>query len=87
MTAIAIILVILAAVPTSLTLATQSEDPARTTIVGAFQVSPASSQSDRAAQDENIKLNERLQALENRVALLESKLAGHGKQGHSKHPD
>lgn len=87
MTAIAIILVILAAVPTSLTLATQSEDPARTTIVGPVQVSPASSQSDRAAQDENIKLNERLQALENRVALLESKLAGHEKQGHSKHPD
>lgn len=87
MTAIAIIFVILAAIPTSLTLATQSEDPARTTIVGTVRVSPASSQFDQAIQDENVKLNERLRTLENRIALMESKQAALNKRSRLKHSD
>jgi hypothetical protein len=73
MTAISVIFVILAAIPTSFTAATQSEDPARTTIVGTVQVAPAPSQLNQETQDENAKLNERLRALESRVASMESK--------------
>ena len=87
MTAIAVIFVILAAIPTSFTAATQSEDPARTTIVGTVQVAPAPSQLKQATQDENAKLNEWLRALESRVASMESKQTGHQKRNRSKRPD
>lgn len=87
MTAIAVIFVILAAIPTSFTAASQSEDPARTTIVGTVQVAPAASQLNQATQDENAKLNERLRVLESRVASMESKPAGHRERDLSKRPD
>ena len=86
MTATAVILVILAAIPTSFTAATQSEDPARTTIVGTVQVAPASPQLNQATPDENAKLNERLRVLESRVALMESEQTGHGTPSCSTHP-
>jgi hypothetical protein len=87
MTAIAVIFVILAAIPTSFTAASQSEDPARTTIVGTVQVAPAASQVNQATQDQNTKLNERLRVLESRVASMESKPAGHRERDLSKRPD
>lgn len=87
MTAIAVIFVILAAIPTSFTAANQSEDPGRTTIVGTVQVSPAPSQLDQATQDENAQLTERLRALESRVASIESEQADHPKRTRSKRPD
>ena len=69
MTAIAVLFVILAAIPTSFTVATQTDDIARTTVVGTVVVSPASSQSNQVTQDENAKLSERIRVLESRVAL------------------
>jgi hypothetical protein len=87
MTAIAVIFVILAAIPTSFTAATQSEDPARTTILGTVQVAPAPAQLNQAAQDENAKLNERLRVLESRVASMESKQTDQGRRNRSKRPE
>ena len=87
MTAIAVIFVILAAIPTSFTAASQREDPARTTIVGTVQVAPAASQLNQATRDDIAKLNERLRALESRAASMESKPAGHRERDLSKRPD
>jgi hypothetical protein len=72
MTAIAVIFVILGAIPTSYTAATQREDVSRTAIVGTVQVMPASSQSDEVIKDENAKLNARVQSLESRIAAIEA---------------
>lgn len=87
MTAIAVIFVILAAIPTSFTAATQSEDPTRATIVGQVQVVPVPSQLNQAIQDENAKLNERLRDLESRIASMESKQTDHQKRNDPKRPD
>jgi hypothetical protein len=75
MTAIAVFLVILAAIPASYTAATQSENLARTAIVGTVQVMPTPSQTDVENKDENAKLSARVQSLENRLAVLEAKKA------------
>jgi len=86
MTAIAVIFVILAAIPTSFTAANQNEDPARTTIVGTVQVAPAPSQLNQTMQEENAKLNERLRTLEGRIASMETKQTGNRKRTLSKRP-
>ena len=87
MTAIAVLFVILAAIPSSFTVATQTDDIARTTIVGTVVVSPASPQSNQVTQDENAKLSERIRVLESRVALIESKPKVPRQPNRSKHPE
>ena len=87
MTAIAVLFVILASIPTSFTVATQTGDIARTTIVGTVVVSPASSQSNQVTQDENAKLSERIRLLESRVALMESRPTVPRHPSRSKHPE
>ncbi len=87
MTAIAVLFVILAAIPTSFTVVTQTGDIARTTIVGTVVVSPASSQSNQVTQDENAKLSERIRLLESRVALMESGPTVPRHPSRSKHPE
>ena len=73
MTAIAVIFVILAAIPISYKAATQSDDPSQMKIVGTVQVAPASSQSDDEIREENVKLTTRMQSLESRMALMEAR--------------
>lgn len=85
MTAIAVIFMILAAILTGFTVVTQSQDIARTTIVGAVTVSPASIRSEQATQAENTQLMERVHALENRLASIQLKQTNPRLQDHSKH--
>lgn len=85
MTAIAVIFMILAAILTGFTVVTQSQDIARTTIVGAVTVSPASIRSEQATQAENTQLMERVHALENRLASIQLKQTNLRLQDHSKH--
>lgn len=87
MTAIAVIFVILAAIPASFTVATRSEAIARTTVVGTVLVSPASPQSKQATPTEIANLSEQVQALESRVIFLESNQANHSRPRQPRHPE
>ena len=82
MTEIAVIFVILAAIPTELTVGAQGQDVARTTIVGTVNVSRSPSQD---TQTDNVRLNERVRVLESRVTSMELRLTNPRRRGHSKH--
>jgi hypothetical protein len=75
MTAIAILLVILAALPTSFTAAAQVAEVSRTAIVGPVQVDTHSFQFGQALVDhgDTTRLNARIQLLESRISELERK--------------
>jgi hypothetical protein len=75
MTVIAVLLVIVAAVPTSFTAATQPAEVTRTAIVGTVQIEPPPAQPVQTLQEENAKLKARSQLIEQRLAVLEKMVA------------
>jgi hypothetical protein len=87
MTAIAVMFVILAAIPTSFTVASRSEETARTTIVGTVLVSPAVPQSEQPTQADVVNLSERVRTLESRVISLESKQTNHSRSRQARQPE
>lgn len=86
MTAIAVLLVILAAVPTSFTVATQPAEVTQTKIVDSVQVVSPPGQSVQPLQDENVKLKARIQLIEQKLAALEKMVAERKNSSPDKNP-
>jgi hypothetical protein len=87
MTAIAVLLLILAAVPTSITAVTGSPEVTRTSIVGSIQVAAPTPRPVTSGQDEIAKLNARVRSLEQQLIALGKNATEHKPIYRGKHPE